>query len=116
MQAEKCSDSTVRLPEQTELILFLIKEDLKSERFFEILRTAGLGNCSYQPDLSSLILAYTGLYDELDDTWEFYFQLLRLHSYDMPAREPVIAERAKCMYNALVAEKERRKLSKLRQP
>jgi hypothetical protein len=47
----------VKLPTSTDLILYLIREELKSQKFFNDLAKLGLGDCFYQPYLGKVILA-----------------------------------------------------------
>lgn len=56
----------VKLPSDTELILFIIKEDLKNTKLFDGLESAGLTDCFYRADFAALVLGYMG-FDEIPD-------------------------------------------------
>lgn len=53
----------VRLPHKTDLTLYLIREELKSEKFFNGLHKIGIEECPYQPRLGKAVLATIGLDD-----------------------------------------------------
>jgi hypothetical protein len=53
------------LSPRAKLILRLIYEDLKGHKFFDGLRTLGLDDDFYQPELGSLILEYVGLTNKI---------------------------------------------------
>ena len=58
----------VKLPKKIDYCLFLIKEELKSRRFFEGLNSVGVEDVYLQPRLDWLILRSVGLDDGLDET------------------------------------------------
>ena len=59
-----------------ELLVSLIREDLKSRKFFDGLRALGLDDAYYQPDLASVILALVGMDPESDADFDYYYQLV----------------------------------------
>jgi hypothetical protein len=98
------------LPAKTELTLYLIKEELKSHKFFSGLRNLGLDDSYYHTDLSPIILANLGLNDETNETIDFYFALLDKYSqYIEPDRDrDSIMKEALNMYIDLIAEQKKR--------
>lgn len=79
MNSNNTNLSAAPLP-PTQVALCLIKEELKSRKFFNTLRSLGLDNSYYQPHLDELILSYVGLNDELDETFDFYYSVMEKYS------------------------------------
>lgn len=98
----------VELPHEIELILLLIKEELKSHKFFGVLRSVGLDDAYFQSDLSAVILTYVGLADESNETMDFYFDLLDTYSQKIEADNVSVMKQALNFYIDLVEEKRRR--------
>jgi hypothetical protein len=107
MDRAKFTLPLVKLPSDTEIVLYLIKEELKSHKFFNGLRGVGLDDCFYQPNLSTLIIGYTGLADELDEPFEFYYKLLEKYSEEMEADNESVTKLALNVYMDLISEKKR---------
>lgn len=63
--------SRVHIP--PDLTPFLIREELKSRKFFGGLQKLGLDYCFYQPHLDRSILAAVELDEESDEVFDFYF-------------------------------------------
>jgi hypothetical protein len=108
MDRGKSTLPLVKLPPEAEIVLYLIKEELKSHKFFSGLRGVGLDDCFYQPNLSTLIIGYTKLADELDDPFEFYYKLLEKYSEEMEADNESVTKQALNVYMDLISEKKRR--------
>jgi hypothetical protein len=72
--------SLVKLPEDIDLTLFLIREELKSFKLYEDLRKVGFEECPYQSDFTTAIFKYAGFDDLTDDLLEFYVSLLTRHT------------------------------------
>jgi len=89
-------------PTDTELLVYLLKEELKMSRFLTDLHAAGLENHScYELELSPLILAYLG-YDLSDATIALYEQLIDKHTQALtPDRQSIVREAA-LLYTELV--------------
>lgn len=102
----------VQSPSQKELILQLLKQELKSYRFFNGLREVGLDDSFYHSDFSSLVLTYIGFDDEENATYDFYFALLEKYSSCFQAHEETVAKLALSIYVELVAELKKRGESK----
>jgi len=98
----KCCPSG--LPSQKELILQLLKQELKSYRFFNGLREVGLDDSFYHSDFSSLVLTYIGFDDEENATYDFYFTLLEKYSTHFEPKEESVMKLALSVYLELLAE------------
>lgn len=62
----------VRFPEKTEQIIALLREELKANFFFNNLTKVGLGDCSHQPYLGSIIMELMGFKNCPDELLNFY--------------------------------------------
>jgi hypothetical protein len=101
-------NSPMKLPSQTEVILQLIREELKSRKFFNSLTQLGLDNCYYQPNLDNLIMAYVGLQDDDNQTFDFYYSVIERRSELINKNKESVIEQALEVYVELVAEVKRR--------
>jgi hypothetical protein len=99
----------VRLPANVDLTLFLIREELKSERFFNGLHDIGIDECLYQTHLGKLVLASVGLDDDRDETFQFYYKLIEKRSSKIGTDNDSIMKQAFKVYMELMIEKDRRK-------
>ena|SRR5689334_6827833 len=59
-----------QLPKQPDLILALIREEIKSVKLFTTFEQIGLGDCYYQPHLAGIILSLMGWEDPTDEVFE----------------------------------------------
>jgi hypothetical protein len=92
MKSNSMSNTLVKSPTQKELILQLLKQELKSYRFFNGLREVGLDDSFYHSDFSSLVLTY-----------DFYFALLEKYSAYFQPSEEVVMKLALSVYLKLMA-------------
>lgn len=99
----------VKLPAHIDETLFLIKEELKSRRFFEGLHGVGLDDVYLQPHLDRVILKKVGLDDGTDETGEFYFRIMERRARKVEADNDSVVTQALKVYIELIAEKKRRK-------
>ena len=99
----------VKLPQKIDYCLFLIKEELKSRRFFEGLHGVGVDDVYLQPHLDKLILKSVGLDDGTDATSEFYFKVMERRTKKIQGDNDSIVTQALKVYIELIAEKKRRK-------
>lgn len=99
----------VKLPRKIDYCLFLIKEELKSRRFFEGLHSVGIDDVYLKPHLDILILKSVGLDDGTDETAEFYFKIIERRARKVEADNDSIVTQALKVYLELLAEKRRRK-------
>jgi hypothetical protein len=94
--------SSLTHPSETELLVYLLKEELKMNRFFTDLHAAGMENQSvYQLELSPLILGYLG-YDLTDPVIDLYEQLLQKHTQALTPDRASIVREAALLYAELV--------------
>ena len=100
----------IKLPKQTELLLLLIKEELKSNKFFSGLAKVGLEDCYYQPNLSNIILAQAGFEDCPDDLMNYYTDLVEKYSERIEDDNDSVTKEALDLYMELMTEKKRREL------
>ena len=98
----------IKLPSETELVLYLIKEELKTNKHFTGLRMAGLDDCYYQSYLGSLVLAYSGFEDDSDEIIDFYNKLLDQYTEKLEPDNEVIMKCAFDLYTDLITEKKKR--------
>jgi hypothetical protein len=108
MNMETLTYPLVRLPQKVELTLFLIREELKSRKFFNSLQRAGLDDCYYQTHLDQLIMNNTGLDHESDRDFGFYSSLMEKNSKKIDTGEEAVMKRAVKVYVELMIEKKRK--------
>jgi hypothetical protein len=114
MKADYSKFPLLKLPSGVEHTLFLIKEELKSYKFFNILRKTGLTDCYYQPHLGELILAYIGFDNDANETFDFYYSLIEKHSKQLEPDQEVIMRETLIVYHELINEKKRRGVVKMK--
>lgn len=108
MEAKDLNIRLVKLPSDTELILFIIKEDLKNTKLFNALESAGLTDCFYRADFAALVLGYMGFGEIPDDLQEFYTDLISKYSEKIEPDNRVIMEYAIEVYNEILMERKKR--------
>jgi len=101
---QKTTPPLVKLPDGVECTLVLIKEDLKSRKFFNSLHELGFDDCYYRPHLDRLILANIGLDCEQDETYNRYNEILERHSGQIDLGEKSATEHAVQVYVELMME------------
>lgn len=109
MTNSKAKGALVKLPYNIDLCLYLIKEQLKTLKFFDGLQKIGVEDCSYQPHLHKLILESVGLEDGMDETYDFYFKVMEKRSKKIQSDNDSIMTQAFKAYVELVNEKTRRR-------
>src|SRR6187551_2974535 len=97
----------VKIPMDIQFSLYLIKEELKSRKFFHVLQEAGLDDCYFQPHLDSLILQSMGL-DDSDETFNIYHSMMNRRSKKIEATQDSIMKQALKLYCELMHEKKKR--------
>lgn len=97
----------VKLPSETQLSLYLIKEELKSRKLFHALHEVGLDDCYFQPHLDSLILRSVGLDDGTDKTFSLYDNIIEKRSKKIEADYDSIMKQAIKAYQELMNEKKK---------
>jgi len=100
-------NNTISLPLSAKLTLFLIKEELKTRKFFNSLRQLGLSDSPYQPNLDELIMTNIG-FDNSNESFEFYYEVIEKYSKKIESDEDSIIELALNVYIDLIIEYRRR--------
>jgi hypothetical protein len=108
MKQNSDSSPLTKLLSDEELLLWLIHEDLKCRKFFDGLRAIGMEDSFYQPELGMLILKCAGFEKEIDETYDFYHDLLGRHSETMVADVQSVKRAAFEVYTGLLVEKKKR--------
>lgn len=98
----------IKLPEEVQIPLFLIKEELKSRKLFHALHEVGLDDCYFQPHLDSLILRTIGMDDGKDETFGIYTCIMEKRSKKIEADYNSIMKQALKAYMELINEKKKR--------
>ena len=84
----------VKLPSGTQVTLYLIKEELKSRKFFNTLQEMGLDDCYFQPHLDELILRSLDMDDDSDKTFDAYYEIIERRSKKIDADNDSIMKQA----------------------
>lgn len=98
----------VRLPRELDFCLYLIREELKSRRFFEGLQKVGIYDTFWQPHLDLPILQMMGLDCESDEVAEVYFEIMERRSKKVKAGKDSVVIQALKAHRELEQEKRRR--------
>jgi hypothetical protein len=98
----------VKLPNDLQLTLFLIKEELKSRKFFNTLQQMGLDDCYFQPHLDTLILRSLDMDDELDFTFDAYYEIIERSKKIDADNDAIMKQALKAYYELL---EQRKKLN-----
>lgn len=97
----------VRIPDNIQLSIYLIKEELKSRKLFHALHEVGLDDCYFQPHLDVLIMESLGLCDGTDETFSMYEEIMDRRSKKIEADHDSIMKQALKVYHELLNEKEK---------
>ena len=106
MKLKNLKVKLIKLPVDIEMILFFIKEDLKSQRFFEALNKVGFDSSVHQTCFSELVFSFAGFKEHSDALFQFYFKLLESHS-DLEMDNEKLIRQALKVYMELMVEKRR---------
>ena len=90
-------------PGTTDLILFLIREELKSRKFFNGLMNVGFDYTPFRPHLDELIMAALGLDAEQNDVLDFYERVMDAHAELITEKQEAITSEARKVYEELKA-------------
>lgn len=93
------------ISDDAKILVFLIVEDLKSQRVASALSLLGCDECYLRPNLSKLVLVQAGFGDQPEAICDFYFRLLEKHGSNMQANYRSIVEQAVLVYKELMSEK-----------
>lgn len=110
----RIKQSIVRIPDNIQLSIYLIKEELKSRKLFHALHEVGLDDCYFQPHLDTLIMESLGLCDGTDETFKIYDEIMDRRSRKIEADKDSIMKQALKVYHELLNEKRKLSYSKKR--
>ncbi|MBL0741424.1 hypothetical protein [Chryseolinea lacunae] len=99
----------VRLSEDTQSTLFLIREELKSRKLFHALHKVDFDDCYFLPHLDSLILKELGLDDLSDDEFAIYSEILERRGKKIEADNDAVMKQTLRAYYELVEAKKKMK-------
>ena len=105
MKLKKLNVQLLKLPSEIEFTLFLIKEDLKSNRFFNTLAKVGFEDNPYRSDFGIMVLASIGFEDRSDKLYELYYNLLNKYSEKIESDNKKNIKAAFNLYIDLIIEK-----------
>jgi hypothetical protein len=86
----------------------MIREDLRSQNYFDDQAELNGTSSSYRPHLAKLILTTMKLDDGSDEILQFYFRLIAKRSKEIGEDNTSMMEQVMKVHAALVMEKERR--------
>lgn len=101
------------LPPTVNLTLYLIREELKSHKFFNILGKAGIEDIYYKPRLGKAILMTMEMDDGRDETFELYYALIEKRAQKIEMDLEIIKQQAAAMFLELLIEKRKRQNVKI---
>lgn len=96
------------LPPTLDLTLYLIREELKSQKFFNVLSKAGIEDIYYKPRLGKAILMTMEMDDGKDETFEFYYALIEKRATKIEMDAEIIKRQAAAVFLELLIEKRKR--------
>lgn len=103
----------VKIPKEIDIVLFLIKEELKTRKLFNTLNQIGLGDCEYEPHLDKLIMNLLDIDDGTDQTFGIYFEIIERRSHKIKdSGESAIKQAIKAHNELLTLRKELKKKTK----
>ncbi len=91
-----------RLPKDLELVLHIIRGQLKSRKFFNRLSELGLGDSFYQTDLLAVILRELDMDDGSDEIIEFLSDVIDRHSLEVEEDNESLMKATMAVYVALL--------------
>jgi hypothetical protein len=95
----------INLPHPIDTTLYLIREELKSQKFFNTLHKAGIDDCYYQPRLDKLILRQLGMDDGSDEVFELFYRIIEKRLRKVKPNNESITKQAMRVYVDLVRAK-----------
>lgn len=97
----------IKLPADIQVPIFLIREELKSRKFFRALQETGLDDCYYQPHLDTLILRTLDMDDDSDETFDAYYKIIERRSKKISPDNDSIMKQALKVYHELLEQRKR---------
>ncbi len=95
----------VKLPTETQISLYLIREELKSRKFFYVLGKVGLDDCFFQVHLDIIIMDCLGMNDGTDETYSIYDAIVEKHARRIQDSKASIGRHARKVYQELLEAK-----------
>lgn len=108
MKLKKVKLSLVKLPTETELILYLIRQELKLTKIYNGLHNIGYSDSYYESHLGTLILALMEFDDTDDSLIDFYVKLIDKYSEKIEPNNDSMMKCTMKVYQKLNAEKKKR--------
>lgn len=97
---------TVTPVESSDLILVLIREELRSAKLFCLLSEIGLRDDYYRTALAYQVLNLIGFGNPDDELMAFYFEMMDRYSRKLKRSEECLMDAARQVYEALMMRKE----------
>lgn len=96
----------IKFPKKVELIIFLIKEELKNRKFSNGLDAVGFDTSMTCSDLSPLVLGLMGFDPRTDELYSWYYEMLETNLEEIDLSDmTMLFEKAFEVYVELVIEK-----------
>jgi len=102
MKLKNTTYPIIKLPSKIQVTLYLIKEELKSRKLFQVLLELGLDGCNFQPNLDPLILQTIGSDEEVDESFSVYNNIMEKRSRKIAGDNDSIMKQAMKAYQELV--------------
>lgn len=97
----------IKLPSEVQVPIYLIREELKSRKFFRALQEMGLDDCYYQPHLDTLILRTLNMDDDSDETFDAYYKIIERRSKKISTDNDSIMKQALKVYHELLEQRKK---------
>lgn len=107
MKIKNSNYPLIKLPTEVQLPVFLIKEELKSRKLFQLLQEVGTIESDFEPHLDSLIFQVVGLDHDDDQISHKYFHIMEKRSKKLEADKDTIAKQAFKAYHEILAIKKK---------
>ena len=97
-----------RLPPKVDTVLYLLQEELKAAKHFNVLADIGFSDSSFQPYLGPVILNYMGFEQRDDELTQFYTELIDEYANKLREHSDQIADSVIEVFVELSIERKRR--------
>lgn len=105
-----------KLPPPVDLILYLIREELKTQYFFAMLEKAGIDDVWLKPHLGKVILMHMGMDDGSDEVYHIYYRIIEKRCKKIGTDNDSIMKQVMKVYNELLNEKAKGKVNENKVP
>lgn len=102
------STPLTKLPPAIDLTLYLIREELKIQKFFRGLHKAGIEDVHLKPYLGKAILMTMGMDDGKDETFRFYYKVIEKRSKKIGEDREMMMKQVMKVYEELAGWKSQR--------